>query len=216
MVKQFNYNPGILKALERSFSTPRLTTYFAETHGNKQKAIELYCWNADISGALFNPLQGLEVTLRNVLHDSLSGKYNDTWYDNPLLLLKQQSKDEIVKAKSKLLRMNMGLTPPSIVAELSFGFWVNLLERDYHNTLWTPLLYKCFQGQPGQKRSKIFDKLNHLRKLRNRIAHHEPIFKRHLSADYQSIIDAVRWICPVTANWIDAQSSFPTILQQKP
>ncbi|WP_216644572.1 hypothetical protein [Candidatus Thiodictyon syntrophicum] len=38
------------------------------------------------------------------------------------------------------------------------------------------------------------------RTLRNRIAHHEPIFTRHLEADYRSLVNVTGWICPTTAS----------------
>ena len=40
--------------------------------------------------------------------------------------------------------------------------------------------------------------LDYLRTFRNRIAHHEPIFGRHLAADYTSILEVAGWICPDT------------------
>ncbi|WP_420612529.1 hypothetical protein [Candidatus Spongiisocius sp.] len=31
--------------------------------------------------------------------------------------------------------------------------------------------------------------------LRNRIAHHEPIYRRNLARDYRQLLEVVGWIC---------------------
>ena len=38
------------------------------------------------------------------------------------------------------------------------------------------------------RRKLIYDDLEQIRRLRNRIAHHKPIFTRNLSDDYQKIL----------------------------
>jgi hypothetical protein len=37
-----------------------------------------------------------------------------------------------------------------------------------------------------------------LRDLRNRIAHHAPVFNRNLTADYQKILKVIGWMCADT------------------
>lgn len=49
-----------------------------------------------------------------------------------------------------------------------------------------------------------------LRKLRNRIAHHEPVLARDLAEDYRIILEVVGWICPDTSAWIAETSRFPS------
>lgn len=103
-----------------------------------------------------------------------------------------------------------------MVAELSFGFWVSLLGGAYHNSLWTPVLHRAFPHLGNTKHKAVYYTFNQLRKLRNRIAHHEPIFNRHLFADYESIITAINWICPEMAAWVDSNSTFCSVWGKRP
>jgi hypothetical protein len=78
----------------------------------------------------------------------------------------------------------------------------------YEKTLWVPHLSKAFPQIAKPDRVQIFDRFEAIRKLRNRIAHHEPIFNRNLKQDYDELLDTIGWFCPVTQRWVDATNSF--------
>lgn len=80
-------------------------------------------------------------------------------------------------------------------------------------TLWRPALYKAFPNA-RMKRTRVHQPLDYLRTFRNRIAHHEPIFNRHLQKDYDSILMITGWICSKTTDWIKHHSRVDQILQQ--
>lgn len=224
-VNIFHFNDEILSALESSLSPERIATYVMAADGDKEKALRLYTWNTAISAAFYGPLQGLEVAVRNAMHRQLEAKYAADWYDNPLCGLDAGALNRIDDAKNKLQTGNYPIDPPHIVAELPFGFWVSLLgkggrprfpetsKRNYDMTLWRPTLYKAFPNS-RRSRSDTHSPLDYLRTLRNRIAHHEPIFNRHLEKDYQSILDVTEWICPKTAEWIKHHSRIEELLKQ--
>jgi hypothetical protein len=69
-------------------------------------------------------------------------------------------------------------------------------------TLWRPCLFRAFPHTRGS-RTQVHQPLDYLRTFRNRIAHHAPIFTRHLEADYASILAVAGWICPKTRDWIE-------------
>jgi hypothetical protein len=48
--------------------------------------------------------------------------------------------------------------------------------------------------------------------FRNRIAHHEPIFARHLEQDYKNILEISGWISPQKRHWIETHSRVPEML----
>lgn len=211
----FSYTPTTLNTLERLISTKRLEKYYLAAGGDNQSAIELYTRNIALSSAFYGPLQGLEVCLRNSMHLALEASHGSNWYDNAISL-NSKAKQSIGEAKSKLVGQRYPVDPPHMIAELSFGFWVSLLGRggsgfNYEMDLWRPTLVKAFPHKPLSRKT-VHNKLEHLRKLRNRIAHHEPIFQRHLEADYHSIIEVVKWICPETAKWINHHSRILTVL----
>ena len=226
-VNPFHFNDEILDALETSLSPERIATYVQSTNGDREKALCLYTWNTAISAAFYAPLQGLEVALRNSMHRQLEAVYGSNWYDNPSCGLDAGALYRIDEAKAKLRKGRYPIDPPHIVAELPFGFWVSLLgkgghprppetlKRNYEMTLWRPALFKAFPHSK-RKRSDTHLPLDYLRTLRNRIAHHEPIFNRHLQKDYQSVIEVTEWICPKTADWIKHHSRVDFLLKQNP
>lgn len=223
LVKAFPLNDAILDALVASLSPERVTTYAAAAGGDRARALRLYTWNTAVSAAFYGPLQGLEVALRNAMHRELAATYGPTWYDDPACGLDAGTQRRVEGAKDDLRRDGHAVDPPRLVAALPFGFWVALLgrggrggglgapKRNYEMTLWRPCLHKAF---PHAKVSRVqaHRPLDYLRTLRNRIAHHEPIFARHLEADYRSIVDVAGWISLETRDWIDHHSRVKEVL----
>ncbi len=102
-----------------------------------------------------------------------------------------------------------------VVAELPFRFWVGLFANRYDTTIWRTDLHRIFTPRVKQRRG-LHDTLDRLRTLRNRIAHHEPIFHRKLDEDYRRIRDLVGFVSPPTLTWLDHQSRVRTVLETKP
>ena len=222
-VKGFQFTDAILNALESSLSPERLATYLAPAGADRERAMRLYTWNTAISAAFYGPLQGLEVALRNAMTRHLTAVYGSSWYDNPACGFDAGTLNRIAAAKDELRRDGYLIDPPHLVAVLSFGFWVALLgsggrsaglgapKRNYEMTLWRPCLYRAFPHTRISRR-QAHRPLDFLRTLRNRIAHHEPVFTRHLWADYQSILTISGWIDPDTRDWIDHHSRVSDLL----
>jgi hypothetical protein len=210
--KNFLYSPEIIHSLEKTLSTSRLSTYRGVVGNDDGKALALYCWNTAVSAALYVPLQGLEVSLRNTVAAELTAYKGTNWFDQ--VTLRSVELQQIAAAKAELAKRGRPCTGPRLIAELSFGFWVALLGKSYTHSLWTPALRKGFEAKLDRRR--LFEKLDHLRRLRNRIAHHEPILGRDLHADHASILTVVGWICRDTRRWLEHQSGVVALLSQKP
>ena len=214
-VKGFSWTNGILDALEAALSRERLRAYLDAARGDRARALRLHVWNTAISAALYGPLQGLEVALRNAMHRRLAVAYGSAWYDDPNAGLDKGAVDRVASARLELARAGRADDAPPIAA-LSFGFWVSLtgsggrlssgLKANYEMTLWRPALRQAFPHRGTLTRKQAHGPLNGLRILRNRIAHHEPIFARDLAADHQRILDVAGWISPETAAWIGHHS----------
>lgn len=221
MVNPFTYSPPIINALERSLSPERLSTYLAAAHGDHAAALRLYVWNTDISAAFYGPLQALEIVVRNAFHRELAAVYGPAWYDNPQVPLTPFARARIVDAKDALRRAGRPLDPGRIVAELSFGFWERLLTHgppgklNYEMALWRPALHRAFPNS-RRRRVDVHKPIPALRDLRNRIAHHEPIFARPLAAEYQTILEVTGWICADTRAWVVHHSTVPAVLTARP
>lgn len=216
-----------LPSLEEAISSERFATYLAHVDGDREQALRLYEWNIAASAAFYFPLQALEVCLRNACHRRLQATYGVKWYQTEKLKLDWQAQDRIRKVLSNSNDPSRPKEPPDVVAALSFGFWVSLFgpgghtqpygrgpRANYEMTLWRPALRGMFKGAQSLRRKDLHRSLNYLRNFRNRVAHHEPIFKRHLEKDYDSIIRIVGWIYPEQCLWIEQHSRVRQILDK--
>ena len=222
-VNTFLYTEEILAELVTSLSPERMGTYLAETMGDREKASQLYTWNIAVSAAFYGVLQGLEVALRNAMHAQLAARYGSAWYDNHAAGLDRGALERIASAKTRLKGERYPVDPPRIVASLSFGFWVSILgsggrnaasggKANYEMTLWRPALRRAFPHRSPLTRKQVHGPLSSLRRLRNRIAHHEPIFARNLAEDHQCILEVTGWISPGTREWIEHYSRVTGLL----
>lgn len=216
-VNNFPLSEPILQALQTSLSPERFSTYLRASGGHQEQALRLYSRNTALSAAFYGPLQGLEIAVRNALHRELSALSGPEWYDNRLTALNPKAQEQVERAKREVRREHQRADPPHVVASLSFGFWVALLGKggnsNYEMTLWRPALVKAFPSA-RLSRKQAHQQLDYLRTFRNRIAHHEPIFTRHLAADHEAILRVTGWICPLTRDWIASHSRVPSLLAQ--
>jgi hypothetical protein len=200
-----------LEAIKRAISTERLDRYQTATGGDHAAAIALYEQNIALSEAVFGLLHGLEVAVRNRMHEVLSAHFRtQMWFFAPGVPLSEYARDKANEA-----RRGAGGTaapPGKIVAELNFGFWCNLTARSYHWSLWQPCLHKAFP-QRRLSRTYIHGRLETIRKLRNRIAHHERVLTGQ-GALYASsgsllhldeIIECAEWIDAALNAWLTSR-----------
>ncbi len=212
--------PAELATLERRLSRERLAPYRAACGGDLAAAVALYEWNAEVSAALGTTLGHLEVLLRNAMHDALTTWSTDRfgeprWYLDPGGLLTGEAKREIHTARGRATRDGRAETPGRVVAELTFGFWRYLLASRYERTLWLPGLRPAFPRLHGMRRD-VNDAVSGLHKARNRMAHHEPMFNRPVSALRDTAVRVAGWICPVTRDWISTQCRVPQLVIERP
>ena len=112
-------------------------------------------------------------------------------------------------------KMNKDVYPSRVVSELPFGFWKYLLSKRYESSLWTQCLRHAFPGLQPQRRSLVFSSVHESHVLRNRIAHHEPIFNRDLRADSQRIFSVLEWIDVTPSIWARSLSRVESIWAER-
>ena len=169
-------------------------------------ALKLYEQNVQLSEALYGLLHGIEIATRNSIHAALTLSYGqDTWYDTAPLIPYWQGKVNDAKTK-----VGTGATAGKVVAELTFGFWVDLLKQQNHWSLWVGRkLHSAFPNAKGCTRKQIHERLKISQRLRNRISHHERVLTSastlYTGYDYLTLaelIEIAEWICTDTADWI--------------
>jgi hypothetical protein len=189
-------NAGDQQWINRALSVPRFEPYLAASGGDVDAALRTYLWNAQAAAAFYLPLQCLEVTVRNALHNRLRAHFrrDDWWVAAPLNGNGQRS---VTDAERKVVDRARGArTSDDVVAELSFGFWVSLVSRGYDRELWVRGgLYRAFPHYRG-KRRELHDNLVAMVYFRNRIMHHEPVHHRDLKADHTKVYRLIGYVSP--------------------
>ncbi|WP_318208482.1 MULTISPECIES: hypothetical protein [unclassified Streptomyces] len=195
------------------FSEARLRAYTEFTKGDHVAAVRLYWWNVEASAALFGPFHCLEVALRNGVHRRLSDFHGrpDWW---AVARLGTGGLRKVDEARRVCRDRGKAGTPDEIVAELSFGFWRQLLTRRNDRDFWVPSVHKAFPGYKGS-RGALDDSVHSLVLLRNRIMHHEPIHHRDLRADHHKLYRVMGYVNEDLAREIRSMDRFPAILADR-
>jgi hypothetical protein len=202
------YSAQLLTSIERTVTRERLTRYLGATRQDISQALALYEYNVQLSEVLYGLLHGLEVAVRNAQHYALTTSYGTaSWYDHAPL--SQYWQDQLDKAKAQ---PGAAGHPGKVVAELTFGFWVDLLKNANHMRLWVQKrLYTAFPNGPRDRRL-IHERLKSVQLLRNRISHHEPVLtsSNHLYTgdgiiSLPELLECVEWVCTHTRHWLQAQ-----------
>ena len=117
-------------------------------------------------------------------------------------------------AKDKLIRSGQSVSADAVIGELMFGFWVGLFETHYNdihskNRLWPHLGKKVFPNLKPADRvfSKIHTKLENIKKLRNRLSHHEPVWKHKSVSDSATAVQYLNSIVSDIVSLIDGIST---------
>jgi hypothetical protein len=165
---------------------------------------EIFFLRAEIAAALWVHIQSFEVTLRKFLYQSLSTIYKSSeWWLVPNLLSAEEISD-VRKAIRSLEKHRIGVNPSSVVEHLSLSFWIKLLGKQYHQTIWMKI-FKFFTVYPG-RREDFYNKAREIRNLRNSIAHHGPILRRNLFRDHAYLGELTAILDPHLAHEVEKRS----------
>jgi hypothetical protein len=222
MQGQFSILSTTLSDIKAQLSLPRLNKYLNQSSGDDQKAMRLYRWNCSLSQSLYWPTQTLEVIVRNSISDFLKTRYGQSWHFEPRFHSKLEPHD-LRRLKDAIDRQidQRGTQSPAVdpvIADLSLSFWVSLLRGKYEVPLgWGAGLRKAFPYlPPGYARQSVYRPLDDARDLRNRIAHHEPIFHLKLELKYRELMSLIKWIS-LDVHWLVEQScTFPEVRSAGP
>jgi hypothetical protein len=201
--------------LKYYLSTPRFNVYLAKTSNDFDKAYRLYKANIELSEAFYPILSVLEVCLRNAVNETLKAHFNDPyWFKNHL---PPEFLPSVSEAIQKVSTQRKNITPDRIIAELNFGFWNRLFNRNYTGLLWKELRL-IFKNTPKhlRQRDTIADALYRIRTLRNRIYHYEPIFNnlQDLEKQYNEMLTFLVWLDKDLPNLLSDIDRFNDILQK--
>lgn len=217
------YSSEQLTNIPHILSEPRFATYLQHCGNDRNRALELYQWNLELSSAFIVPLHLLEVSLRNAVVECLVTVHTLNWPWNQGFIRrlpnppKGYSPTRDLQSVSRMQNPTMG----KVVAELKFVFWEKMFTARHDKRLWNQRIKAVFPNAPAaltpsQIRSKIYDDVFIIREMRNRIAHHEPIFSRNNQDDYNRIRQLLEWRNQPTADWMDSLQTVTRLISQRP
>ncbi|EBW2268495.1 Abi family protein [Salmonella enterica subsp. enterica serovar Hillingdon] len=140
---------------------------------------------------------------------------------------------QIKAAKKQIDKEKKAHTPENYIAKLTLGFWVSLVDKDFSTpnstylTLWPRLRNRVFPGAISDKGTplsinRIGADLRDINKIRNRLSHHEPLWRtsttynveqaiNKLIKDYKKCLDVIRWINPSNLKLLNIIDNTETI-----
>lgn len=181
--------------------------YF-KLHEDEQRAIEHYRCNIELAEAFYPCLSVFEVALRNALSrelETMTGR--EDWYvvfpTTPGLINLNRY---ITQANKQIAGRRETATPSKIIAELTLGFWVSLLNSEYERVLWKHLR-RAFPYMPKtlRQRKNVSAPLNTFRTFRNRIFHNESICWNlsWIAEIHAEMVAVMGWINKDLPAWVE-------------
>ena len=181
---------------QQGISDNRLAPYLSQ-RPSPQEALGLYAWNVALCESLYPSLNSIEVAVRNGIHDAAASDFGDEYW----FLTRLSGKELVIASRVNRDLKKYAATPSAgdIVSHLWFGFWVKLLSNSYEGVLWPHLLRPVFPHAPRRQRKvkNLRSQLEIIRRLRNRVFHHEPIWHLpELEEQHRQILETIGWISP--------------------
>lgn len=211
----YPYDAAAIAALKASLSEPRFATYLKKANGNEAFAFALYLYNARLAKSFLFPLSVAEVVTRNAVDGVFVQMFGVAWHQNAEFqntILTPESLAALQKAMRRAGSKERG----KVIAELTFDFWSNLFRNDYAN-LWRTKANIAFPGLTHREgRRDIQLLVREINRLRNRVAHHEPILDMNVPDLHAKIIKLVELRCKGTARWMRHHSTVSSVMRSRP
>ena len=183
--------------IQTALSSERFGRYLNDCTNDINRACNLYTWNMAISGAFLPWLNITEVVLRNRIHTVLTSIHGPEWpWESGFektLPDPRQGFNPLAELKASRKKYDNSRQTGKVIADLKFAFWQRMPTKKQLLPLWNKHLYTAFPyADPSRSidanRKMLYDYIEQIRGIRNRIAHHKPIHNRNLNDDYDKIL----------------------------
>lgn len=219
-----------ISKITENISLDRLSSYRYDKSDDLDIILNRYIYNVQISESFYPIIAALEVALRNRLYNAIAELKGQNWLleeINQQAILSDNERDILLEAYKKVKRKHNFPSIGAIIAELTFGFWVNLCKKSYKNSLWDkqdffsnvfPDFDNYFNSPTWDKTKVIFPELKEILKLRNRIFHHEIIINNKIGIEncYNKTHKVLYSLSKDYAEIFENSFRFKDIIKQKP
>ena len=200
---------------ERAVSRPRFERYLKACNGDWKCARRLYLANLRISQKLYAIISIFEVTLRNAIDEHYKQRFLQTgessdWLKSQSAVSGFLSSPSLAKGgfqsrenvRRTIASLGIHYTHDKAVSELSFGFWKYMFATKEFAAAGSTLL-RIFTLRPhGVNHTDVYNRLDSINRLRNRVAHHQPVcFDKTGSVSltatleaYSHMLDILTWL----------------------
>ncbi len=221
-----SWNTDKIKRISNALSRQRFERYLTNCDGDMSRALELYRWNIEVSAECLKLLHVCEVTFRNAVSDALEAQYGENW---PSVKAFQVSLPNPKRGwnprrdvESLSRKFNTSDQVGKLIADSKFALWCKLMNASQNDRIWVKHFRISFPYAPlrmstNDERQEIMDAVTEVRELRNRIAHHEPIFTREkLEEEIASAYFLIGCRCRVTEEWCRSNDRIQDFLTCRP
>lgn len=219
-----------ISKITENISLDRLSSYKYDDRDSLDLILSRYIYNVQISESFYPIIAALEVALRNRLYNAVAELKGQNWLleeINQQIILSDNERNILLEAYKKIKRKHNSPSIGAIIAELTFGFWVNLCKKSYKNSLWDkqdffsnvfPDFDNYFNSPTWDKTKVIFPELKEILRLRNRIFHHEIIINNKIGIEncYNKTHKVLYSLSKDYAEIFENSFRFKDIIKQKP
>lgn len=180
---------------------------------------ELATWNQSLSASLMSDVAHTEIALRNRVDDVLSQRlrasgHSAHWLDDPTGELSRcgglVALNRIRDATQRAGRLKKNPVSSDVIEELSLGFWTTFFTKSFRP--FHPDLVSALAGKRSRSFSEIPTVVSAFHRLRNRLAHHQRMIHRDLTADWETVLELAGLVHPQLSDYIVRTSETPELI----
>lgn len=173
-----------------------------------RKASQVYKANLLLSKEMFGVIGVFEVILRNSINRHFICTKGNNWLSDSVqpggyLDITPGCEDAYHFIQEGIFKLGLNYTHDLLISKLSFGFWTYQFAAKEYAAAGSTLL-EIFPNRPfGTKQKTVFQHLIKINEIRNRIAHHEPIYfdkttgnisTSYTEKRYKLIVELLCWL----------------------
>ena len=187
---------------EDTISPERMRRYVLACGNDTRRAMTLYRYNLKLSQEMFTLISCFEVSLRNKINKEMVANFGNDWLRDFILPGGRFDTDPRVDGTRKIIKKayeglirSHNYSHTKLLAEMEFGVW-KFMFNNVQYRIANRCLLNIFPNKPTSTAQHqydntfVFNDLNVINTIRNRIAHHEAIcFGNLVCIDTQGVLD---------------------------